>query len=267
MLKQFSTGKFWMVLAATFGVWFTGLPGFTGHAGLLRGDRLLGRCRRRLAGQQRHLGRTRPIGGVAQADQVWNNANGDTALFAGTPGTVTLSGSQNAGGLVFSASGGYTLTGSSGTLNLAGAAPLISVTTATTNTISSILTGSGNVTIQAGTGTVVFTATNAYSGGTTVDSGVLSLTATNGLNLGTGTGAAAITLNGGTLRFTLDSTYGTSSIYSPSISGSSSGITLGTSGGTINVAAVSTGGFAGSETAVNIRGFITGAGNLTVTGG
>ncbi len=107
------------------------------------------------------------------ADQAWNNNNGDTAVFTGSSGTVTLGGPQIVGGVNFSSTGGYTLVGS--TINFTGAAPVFSVATPTTNRISSAVSGTGPLAIQAGTGALVFTAANSYTAGTLLDSGTLSV--------------------------------------------------------------------------------------------
>ncbi len=265
MLHRFSISKLCVVLGAALGVCLTGIAGFSGHSGLFAANVSWDAAGGGLLGTSGTWGTASNWWTGGPSDVTWNNANNDTAVFAGTVGTVTLGGSQNAGGLTFSSTGGYTLTGN--TLNLAGAAPLISLTTTTTNTISSILTGSGNITIQAGTGTVVFTASNAYTGHTIINSGVLSLASSNGSNLAITPGTVAVpnavTLNGGTLRFTALSTYNTGL----SLGSTAAGITLGASGGTVNVATLSTGTFATNEPSVQIRGIISGSGNLTVTGG
>ena len=57
----------------------------------------------------------RPTGPTSSGQDVaWNNNDGDTAVFGGTAGTVTLSGTLTAAGLNFNASG-YSL--ASGTLS------------------------------------------------------------------------------------------------------------------------------------------------------
>jgi len=58
----------------------------------------------------------------------WVNANGDTAVFAGTAGTVTLTAPITAGGLTFNTTG-YTVT--AGTLTLAGGTAAV-ITTGST---------------------------------------------------------------------------------------------------------------------------------------
>lgn len=106
----------------------------------------------------------------------------DRAIFAGTSGTVTLSGSLAANRLSFSV-GGYTLTG--GTLGLDGAAPALSVTTGTA-TISSVITVTGGVT-KTGAGTLVLSASNGagFAGGATISAGILQLNSAFAVGNGT----------------------------------------------------------------------------------
>ena len=123
------------------------------------------------------------------------------------------------------------------------------------------ISGSGGITMN-GSGLVVLTGANTFTGATTINAGVLSISADN--NLGTAPAAAlsnSITLNGGTLQLTATTTFETATINA------NRGITLGDSGGTIKLTTASTGTFAGSETAVQYDGVITGSGNLTVAGG
>ena len=73
--------------------------------------------------------------------------------------------------------------------------------------------------------------------------------------------SASITLNGGVLQLT------GSSAFEVLTFSKNRGITLGASGGTINVTRLGTGTFNTSETAVQYAGVIGGPGNLTITGG
>ena len=116
------------------------------------------------------------------------SSGADSAVFAGTSGTVTLSGSLVANALSFTVDA-YTLTG--GTLGLDGTAPSLSVTTGTA-TIESRLVGSGSLT-KTGVGTLTLSGANSYSGGTTVSGGILRLAST------TAAGSGAVALAGGTL--------------------------------------------------------------------
>ena len=104
-------------------------------------------------------------------DSSWGSTSGtDTAYFGGMAGTVTLSGSQSAGGLIFG-SNNYTITGS--TLNLAGAAPTIQVGLGNLAVISSLLAGSGGLLVNGG-GTLSLQPGNpieAYTGNTAITNG------------------------------------------------------------------------------------------------
>ena len=98
----------------------------------------------------------------------------------------------------------------------------------------------GGALTKIGNGTLTLTASNSYSGGTTVSAGTLSISADN--NLGTG----ALTVNGGTLQTTAGIT-------------DSHALNVGASGGTINVT--------GGQFYFNAANTILGSGALSVTGG
>ena len=111
----------------------------------------------------------------------WNNLGFDTAVFGGTSGTVSVSGSIAAGGLDFRTSD-YSLTG--GTLTLGGAAPTITVGSGALATIRSTLTGTGGVT-KAGDGVLSLTANNSsLSGGLTISAGEVRFSHANALGSG-----------------------------------------------------------------------------------
>ncbi len=101
----------------------------------------------------------------------WSNAALNDAVFAGTAGTVTLSTGVTVHNLQFDTTG-YIVTGN--TLTLGGVSPTASVVSGGTATIGSILAGTNGLT-QAGPGTLVLTATNTYTGGTTVSGGMLQI--------------------------------------------------------------------------------------------
>ncbi len=125
---------------------------------------------------------------------VWSNTSGSgysnawvagkDAVFEGTGGTVTLSSTVTANSLNFandSTGTGYTIQGS-GTITLTGNA-VITTGAGTNNsanaggginTISCVLAGSAGM-YKAGGGTLILTATNTYTGGTTIGGGTLQL--------------------------------------------------------------------------------------------
>jgi len=102
-----------------------------------------------------------------------------------------------------------------------------------------ILNGGGSL-VKIGTGTQVLSGTNTYTGGTTLNAGVLSVS--SNANLGSASGA--LTFNGGTLQATSSFT-------------SNRATTLSAGGGTFEVTAGQT---------LEHQGVIGGAGNLTKTG-
>lgn len=135
---------------------------------------------------------------------------GQKAVFAGTPGTVSVVGSQTFTGLRFvshpsdwtytlaAGAGGGLVTNSAGTEIIVAADPGASVNKAAINVG---ISGAGSI-VKLGDGTLELGAANSYQGGTTVKEGEL-LAAANGA-LGTGavsvSGAPAATLKP-SLRF------------------------------------------------------------------
>ncbi len=129
---------------------------------------------------------TGPSGGVYAR---WNNAAHDNsvAVFGGTAGAVTVA-TVTAGGFTF-ASNGYSL--SSGTVTLDGATPTLTVSSAGhTATIASELAGTSGLT-KSGSGTLILTGSNSYSGGTTVSAGTLQV-GSGGTAGSLGSGAIAV---------------------------------------------------------------------------
>jgi len=102
--------------------------------------------------------------------QAWNNAAGDSALFGGTAGTVTLGEPITAAGLQFDASG-YDLTAS--TLTLAGGSPAVETATGVSATVGSVVAGTAGLT-KTGAGSLSLTAANTLSGAVAVSGGTLS---------------------------------------------------------------------------------------------
>ena len=110
-------------------------------------------------------------------------------------GTITVSGTVNMGSLTYSSlSGAIVLTG--GTIAYS-AAPTITANNAL-NTINSIVGGAATSLTKAGSGTLVFTGANTYTGTTIINGGTL--------NLGGGTAdgslaSTALNLGGGTFSY------------------------------------------------------------------
>ena len=132
------------------------------------------------------------------------DASGSTATFStdiAAATTVTLDGARSVSNLVFSDNGAagspWTVTHASNKLTLAGGSPTITATTDTT--ISAIIDGTAGL-VKNGAGILALTTkTNTYSGGTTVDGGILTgstgiaFNGTQGGSFGTGN----ITVNSG----------------------------------------------------------------------
>jgi autotransporter-associated beta strand protein len=119
------------------------------------------------------------------------------------------------------------------------------------NTVGPIHDGAGTVSvIKADANTWAINGGSTYTGITTISGGTLSVSAENNLGGNPGTpNAAQLTLNGGTLATTATMT----------IDDSSRGITVGSSGGTINTAT-------GTTLTVANTNSITTTGNLTKSG-
>ena len=153
-------------------------------------------------------GDAHPVGGSGTWSATvpnWRNADsrattfwgGVQAVFHGTPGTVTVEGTQVFQSLEFVV-GGYTLVaGNGGALAPNGMAQLWAEGLRTTATIAAPITGPGGIE-KIGVGTIVLAAANSYSGGTTITAGTLSISAD--ANLGAASGG--LTFNGGTLENT-----------------------------------------------------------------
>jgi autotransporter-associated beta strand protein len=145
--------------------------------------------------------------GAGDVHVLWNNANGDTAIFGagGVGGTVTSSSGITIGGLTFNAISNVTYT-------LAGTLILTNVPTITANTnatISSILSGSAGVITTTGAGTLTLGGANTFTGNLVVAGGTLRDTLAANNNNPTATGLGNMTTvgrqiqvnNGATLLF------------------------------------------------------------------
>ncbi len=188
-------------------------------------------------------------------------SNAGNVSFTASSGTTTLSGGLSGTGTATFAAAASIPSASSGTINFNGATALItSLGNATVNLANSgVLSVSGGSqtagtiagpgSLVVGPGMLTLNSTNSYAGGTTVSGGGTLSIATDA-NLGAVPAtvqAANITLNAGMLQFTAGSAFGV-----PTIS-ASRGITLGASGGTINVLNASSGTFGTNEFSVQYQ--------------
>ena len=117
---------------------------------------------------------------------------GQTGIFRGIAGTVTVDGAQSFNALRFE-SDGYVLQGDA--LAIAGVQGDVRVDTSFTATIGNVISGTGML-AKGGAGTLVLTGANTYSGGTLIAGGVLAIS--EDANLGDASGG--VTLDGGTLQ-------------------------------------------------------------------
>jgi fibronectin-binding autotransporter adhesin len=126
--------------------------------------------------------------GSAYPHVAWDNANNDTAVFGGTPGTVTL-GTVAAGSVTFTNfTGTYTLTGGS----LTNSGGITVAANAGAVTLSTPVGGSGGM-VKNGSSTLTLNNTSTYTGGTVINGGTVNqATSVNGV-FGTG----PVTLNNG----------------------------------------------------------------------
>ena len=112
---------------------------------------------------------------------IWTN--GLVALFgAGTTTncTVTITNDVTAAEVVFNANkgGAYTIAGTSGALNISGATVFAANDSAT---ISAAVKGVGASLIKGGVGTLTLSGTNTFTGGMTINAGMISLASSNAL--------------------------------------------------------------------------------------
>jgi autotransporter-associated beta strand protein len=176
------------------------------------------------------------------ADSPWQSPR--DAVFTGTAGTVTVNTPVSANSLTFK-SNGYIVSGS--TLTMAG--PFVTTDAGVTATINAPLAGTGGIT-KAGTGALILTHANTYSGGTTVTGGTLRVSSDANLGAVPGSIIPDITLNGGTLQFGADFDIS-----------NTRGIAIGPNGGTID-----TQGFSNPSGYNASKGGFTGPGDLVKKG-
>jgi fibronectin-binding autotransporter adhesin len=113
--------------------------------------------------------------GQANINDQWRSSVG---VFSGTAGTVTVVGAQAFDTLQFSTTGYVLNAGAGGQLQLAGLSGTGTINTdsgVTTTVNAPIVNGSSQSLTKVGGGTLVLTAANSYSGGTTISGGTLQL--------------------------------------------------------------------------------------------
>jgi fibronectin-binding autotransporter adhesin len=148
---------------------------------------------------------------------VW--VDGNNAIFGGTPGTVTLNSAVTARSLLFSASG-YGILGS-GTLTLTntgtgGPGP---ATIEVQNAIASIgntIAGTAGMT-KTGSGTLILSGTNTYTGFTTIAAGELILSPSGSLSSSSTIRLGDTSVNSPSAQFRFGATGGGETISNPLI--------------------------------------------------
>ena len=130
---------------------------------------------------------TDPAGAIAT--QAWNNSAGDTAVFSGTGGAITLPANINAAQVQFTGNG-YNVSGS--TLTLTGAAT-VNVASGVSAVVSTKLQGSAGFD-KTGAGTVTLGGINTFTGGSNIIAGTVIMHQDKAL------GNSSITLSGGKLQ-------------------------------------------------------------------
>ena len=158
----------------------------------------------------------------------WNNSANNDAVLGPTGGTVSISVPVTVHDITIGADA-YTLTGQAVTLT--GDSPTISVAASSLATISSQIGGSAGL-AKTGSGTLVLSGSNSYSGATVVADGVLRLSGTNALPGGVKTvgGTSHLNLAGGVIKITASSS-SPSSIFSRSLGTGPSEVEFTGSGG------------------------------------
>jgi autotransporter-associated beta strand protein len=168
---------------------------------------------------------------------VFNLGGGSVLNLAGAAFTINGNGTLNIGNATANGASAGTINGLTGSINNSGAINFNQSDAA--YTFATAIAGTGTVT-QNGSGTTSLTGANTYSGGTTINAGLINFS--NGGNLGSGN----ITLNGGGLQWATGNT--------TDISGRLNA--LGTGGGTFDT----------NGNDVTMAGALAGLGGLTKAG-
>ena len=143
------------------------------------------------------------------------------------------------------------------TINLVSGNTNINAAAGTNLTLGGTITGTGKLTLATGAGSVTLAGTGAYTGGTEIDSGTVIIALLNGASTQiNNAGVGVITLNGGTLSYSVAS--GTSTAPAGFV------LNFGPNGGTLNVAGSGT---TGKFQPAGTAGLLTGSGTFTKTGG
>ncbi|MCB5175667.1 autotransporter domain-containing protein [Microvirga lenta] len=164
---------------------------------------------------------------------------GDTAVFRGTGGTVTVEGPQSFSALRFEADGYRIVPGTGGLLTIAGARGDVRVESGRTATIAAPIGGAGGL-AKGGAGTLILSGLNTYQGGTRLAAGTLGIA--SDASLGASSGGLAIE--------------GGARLWALADFASARTITLGTGGGIFDTDAH----------AVTLSGPVSGSGSLSKLG-
>ncbi len=180
-----------------------------------------------------------------------NAISGSGSLSQNGAGTLVLAADNTYAG-VTNINAGVLQIGNGGTVGSLGAGGVIDNGSLIFNrsdalAFSSVISGSGAV-AQSGSGTLVLSAANTYSGTTTINAGTLSIA--SNANLGAVATSAPLNINGGTLL--------TSATFTMDNAGNNKrGIIIGGGGATISN---------NSATQLTVTGVVSGTGSLTKTG-
>ena len=211
-------------------------------------------------------------GWTGVAGDAWDSTNGqtNTAVFTNASGSITVT---NSGiwfnGINYSPAAASSFTISGGVLNLSGSTPTINVSATSGNglTISSQLAGTAGFS-KSGVGVLTLSASNAYSGATTVSAGTLFLNNANAIKNSTSVTVA----NGATLQMASSLTYLNTSavtITGTGATGQGGALRFYGNGATVWAAPIILAGNStiysfGGAANTTLNGAITGTGNLSL---